>query len=264
VSITGDLDGDGVNAHSATLTISGGTFAPNNLTFTGRDDDDGDGTDEGHAVGDFDVDVTVAATTNSTEFEGSVDIDIASTKTLTAKAVAVGVGLKAVELKIGSSGGTGECDCTSMTVGVGDAAGEDAIVRLLAGTLDVNGLLTLKGTNSVNTKPQLITSSGTTLTADQLYLEGGNSTDRAAVITFNANVTVGSAGTSVTGYGQASIPSGVSLHTAGLTIGDGANIGNFEKLSGATGTVSATQIDVYGGTSLPSYLKVSAGSVVTE
>jgi hypothetical protein len=70
----------------------------------------------------------------------------------------------------------------------------------------------------------------------------------------------------VTGYGQASISSGVMLSTGDLTIGDGTNIGNFEMkaVTGGAGTISATQIAIDGGSSASSIMTVSAGGIVTE
>jgi hypothetical protein len=256
-SVIGDQSG---TSHTATLTVSGGTFAPDTLTFQGRVS-----ATDGHAIGDFDADVTVGATTNSTVIYGNLDIDIASTKTLTAKLTFVGMGTNAAELKIGTSNGTGEFDCTGLAIEVGDGAGENGVVRLLKGTLDVNGNLALKGSNSLDAEAQLYVSELATLSPDALVCEGGGTTARRVFLSFDEDVTVGGDMT-VTGITDLDIGLSETLTVNNLEVGDGTNTGNLEILESSSNSafLSATQVIIKGGTSDTSYLTIDHSTVVTR
>lgn len=262
LTVKSDLDGDGVNAHSATLTVSGGTLSPNSLEFIGRDDDD-DLTDEGHAIGDFNESVTVGASTNSTVVTGHVDIDVASGKTLAAKNLAVGTGSRPAELQIGfqSPLGTGSVTATELSIEVGDSGAEDSIVRHTSGTLDVNGKLVLIASNSVNATSQFFLSSGATLTPDIVALYGGGSSAREAYLDMAESVTVVTVGntTGATGFARIRVATGKEFKPQTIEIGDGTTACDFTMTAGlgSGGKMIADKIIIKGSSTAASFLTLS-------
>jgi hypothetical protein len=260
VTIHGD---QGTSTNIATLTVNGGTLAPYYLEFNGRSTS---GT--ALSVGDFNASVTVGASALSTLFTGYVDVDMASGVTLNGKAVRVGNGYVPTDVRIGFSGtpGTGTFSATSLLVQVGDGGGEDSILRLTSGTLDVNGKLKLQAASGTNAKPQLIVSSGTTFTPDTFEFQGGTSSAQAAYLELHASVDVQTTdATGVTGFAEAQIDSGVTFYPNAFEVGDGSTAGDFTLLSssGSTGTISAGSLVIKGGTSASSKVTVSGGKITT-
>ncbi len=257
-------DDDAGSDLPARLYVVGGTFAPYQLEFVGRDASEGS-----HAFGAFEVDVTVGSATSSTTVLGIVHIDVTSSKVLAAKAVTVGNGMRMAELQIGFADppGTGEFDATSLSCEVGDASGEDCVIRHTSGTLDVTGAVTLTASSSVSAEAEWRVSSGTTVTVDGVVLAGGDATAERVYLEFDADVTVGtSTGTSVTGVADADLGTNVEFVTNAFKVGDGTTAADFELLSASasTGLVQATSVVIKGGSSTASSLTVNGGKVVTQ
>lgn len=253
---------------TATLKVTSETFAPNVLTFIGRND-----ASQGHAIGDFDADVTVGATSNSTTIIGFADIDVAAGKTLHAKHTRVGNALDPAQLQIGigSSPGTGTFDATDLEIVVGDTADDNAELLHNGGTLSVSSKVKLTA-GSVNAMPKFVVNTGATTSIATLKLDGGTTAARAAYLQLDASVDLTSTNaTLVTGFAQASIGpnpnvSNVTLSPNDLQLGDGTANANFEMLStsGSTGKISTTKLIINGGSGDSSTLTVSGGKIVTE
>jgi hypothetical protein len=262
VTIHGDRGS--ISTNTAALTVNGGTFAPYYLEFNGR-------LTSGSAlsVGDFNASATVGASTLSTLFTGYVDIDIASSVTLNGKAVRVGNGYVPTDVRIGFAGtpGTGTASATSLLIQVGDASSEDSILRLTSGTLNVSGKLKLQAASTIDAKPKLIVSSGTTFTPDTFEFQGGTSSAQAAYLELHASVDLQTAdATGVTGFAEAQIDSSVTFRPNEFDIGNGSTTGDFTLVSGSgsTGTISTTQLIIKGGTSASSKVTVNGGKIVTQ
>jgi hypothetical protein len=248
--VKGDLNG----ANSAEIQVTGGTFAPQGFEFLGANNNA-----NGHAKGNFDASASVAATTSGTTVVGFVDFDVVSGATFTAKDILIGNGQDRAELLIGNDNGTGEVDGDTMTIEVGDANGEAAVVRHTHGTLDVNGPIILTANASVDARAELYLSSGTTPLIDSILMYGGDDTYSAAYLDFAASVDLqDTTATLVTGRGEAKLGANVDFTCNELRVGDGTNIGDFELLDSSTvsARMLATSLVIHGGTGDGAYSMV--------
>jgi hypothetical protein len=230
------------DAEAWLVVASDAIFEPDDLDLNGGD------TADRRAGLDLSEDVLVESAT-STDIDGYADINITTGKTLWARATVIGSSQNVESyVRINQNGQTGEFDADSMTLWTGDAANEDVYLQVCNGTLDVNGEVELNGSTSVDAEAELEVSSGATLSPDYFDVNGGDSSNRCAVLDCNESVTVQSSGTDFEGYCDIDIATYKTFTALGTTV-NAAN-GVSDVMIGAesgTGTFLATTLFITAG-----------------
>jgi len=185
LTIKGDLSAD----HDATLVLSAGSITPDSMVLQGSTN-----SSYGYAILDLDQDLTVGNASDSVSVAGYAEIDVANpgtAKVFEAKDMDVGDGQLTTFCE--KRTGTGELDATGLTITAGNDANEEATFKLSAGTLDVNGTITVDSGTASGTHAKLWHSVGTA-TPDSMVLDGYDTNARAK-LDLDQTFTVDSGGT---------------------------------------------------------------------
>ena len=264
LDVNGEVDLTGAASVDADATMqvsSGATFEPNSLDLNGATN-----VSYGYAILDLDEDVTVGNASDSVSVTGYAEIDVANpgtAKVFYAKDMDVGDGQLATFCE--KKTGTGELDATGLTITAGNSANEEATFKLSAGTLDVNGTITVDSGTASGAHARLW-STVTTLEFTDMTLDGHNSNARA-ILDLDESATQSSSDVTVVRAAYIDIASGKTLTIDDLLIGDNDDTGddyNGVLTVSDGGTVSADRIVIEGESGTGSSLTVSSSTVETS
>ncbi len=211
------LGGD-AGSNTATIQLTSGTFDPAALVLRGQDP-----AQTRRAF--FDLDGGTLTAPDSLTLQGEADIDAEIDFNMSGGAVTVNVNASDMFDTVASidMASTKTFTADSLTISVPDSATSynSSISLKGAGTHVISNAVVLNGTSSAAKKPKLaVQSTGSDVTIGSLDLNGGNATDREAVLDIDQSVSVGTA-TTLAGYLNIDVRTGEVFDIDDATV-DGA------------------------------------------